>query len=225
MDKKILFRSFSLILFSILFFACATTRVVKPLAKGTKEIGVSAGGPIMGFSGIIMPIPMTSVYYAKGITDSLSVFGGLNGTSLLFGTAQIDLGATYEILHQKNWQPGISLSPVLNLMLDRWEWKFRAYPQLDANAYWNYRQNKGLLYVGMSNWFVINQKKMYDQKQTPHWIPNIQLGTRYQRPKIEWILESRYVAMNYQNGFSVVDYKGIGQKGAFGVYFGVNKKF
>lgn len=205
--------------------ACATTRVVKPLAKGETEVGISAGGPLVGFEGTVIPVPMSSIYMARGITDSLSLFAGLNGTSLAFGVVQLDLGVTYELFAQKAFRPGISVSPVTNFMIDTWEGNFRFYPQVDANAYWNYRKEKGLLYLGMSNWFELQRKALYDLDQENHWIPNIHIGTRFQRPKLEWIIEARYLALNYPNGLSVVDYKGIGSKGAFGLYLGINKKF
>lgn len=217
--------SYYLLAFSLLISSCASTRIVQPLTKGEKEIGISLGGPIIGFSDVLLPVPMTSIYYAKGITDSLSVFGGLNGTSLLFGTGHVDLGACYQILKQNKLKPGISVSPVANLMLDKWDWNFRFYPQADAHLYWNYRQEKGLLYVGMSNWFELKSKTTYQMKQDKHWLPTIQLGTRYQREKVEWTIESRYIAPNYPNKYSVVEWKGIGEKGVFGLYFGVNKKF
>jgi hypothetical protein len=205
--------------------SCATTRLVKPLAKGEKELGLSLGGPVIGFSNTLLPVPMTSIYAAKGITDSLSVFGGLNGTSLLFGVAHLDLGACYQIMETNKFKPGISVSPVTNFMLDKWDWNFRFYPQVDLHAYWHYRQEKGLLYTGMSNWFELRKTTTYDLKQDKHWVPTFQLGTKYQREKVEWTIESRYIAPNYSNKFSVVDWKGVGSKGALGLYFGVNKKF
>ena len=219
LKKSILF------IFIIYFSSCATTRLVKPLAKGEKEIGLSLGGPIIGFSNALLPVPMTSIYLAKGVTDSLSVFGGINGTSLLFGVAHLDLGACYQLMKNDKFKPGISVSPVLNMMLDKWEWNLRVYPQIDLHAYWHYRQEKGLLYTGMSNWFELRQTTTYGLKQDKHWVPTFQLGTRYQRPKVEWTIESRYIAPNYSNKFSVVEWKGVGSKGAFGLYFGVNKKF
>jgi hypothetical protein len=222
-DKRFIF-CYLLALF-FLISSCASTRIVRPLAKGEKEIGLSVGGPIIGYSNALLPIPMTSIYYAKGITDSLSVFSGLNGTSLLFGTAQVDVGACYQIMKNDGLKPGISLSHVANLMLDKWDWDFRLYPQVDAHVYWNYKQEKGLLYVGMSNWFELKSKTTYQIKQDKHWVPIAQLGTRYQREKLEWTIESRYIAPNYPNKYSVVEWKGIGSKGAFGLYFGVNKKF
>jgi hypothetical protein len=218
-------RYFGISGFFLLLVSCATTRVVKPLAKGKTEVGISLGGPVVGQFNTVIVTPMTSVYVARGLTDSLSVFGGLNGTSLLFGVAQLDLGATYQVLQQKGWRPGIAMSPVANLMLDKWEWNFRFYPQLDANAYWQYHKNKGLLYAGLSNWFILYKNVLYNQKQSPHWTPNVQLGTQYKRPKTNYTLEARYLALNYPNGFSVVDYKGIGAKGSFGLYFGISKSF
>lgn len=215
-------------LFFVVWFlgACAATRVVKPLPKHATELGVSVGGPLVGFGGLITPVPMFSVYGAHGFSDQFSGFAGVNLTSLSFGVGHLDLGGTYQILSQNGVIPGVSVSPVANVMLGGGEdLAFRFYPQLDAHAYWDYAQAKGMLYTGVSNWFELKQNTIHGLEQETHWVPNFTLGTKWHRPKAQWTIETRYLAPNYKNNFVVVDYKGIGQKGAFGVYVGLTKRF
>ena len=45
----------------------------------------------------------------------------------------VDLGITKGLMKQKWLAPGISISPVTNFILDKWEGNFRLYPQIDAN--------------------------------------------------------------------------------------------
>lgn len=215
-----------LVFTSIFFFSCAATRVVRPLPVNETEVGVSMGGPLVGFGGLITPVPMLSVYGAHGFSDQFSGFAGVNLTSLSFGVGHLDLGGTYQIRAQSGAIPGVSVSPVANLMLGGGkDLEFRFYPQIDAHAYWDYAQGKAMLYTGVSNWFELKQTTIHDLEQETHWIPNFTLGTQLNRPKVQWTIETRYLAPNYKNDFVVVDYKGIGQKGAFGLYFGLTKKF
>ena len=208
-----------------IFWSCSTVRVVKPLEKGVTEVGFTAGGPIIGFSNTIIPIPMSSIYGSHGITDRLTGFGGVNTTSLLFGVGQLDLGTSYGFLKQDGLKPGLVGTGAFNLMLDRWEWNFRAYPQLDLHTYWDYKHGKGTLYSGVSNWFELRRRALHGLEQEQYWVPNFYLGTKLNGKKLNWMIESRYIAPNYKNDYTVVDFKGLGRKGAFGLYLGVSKVF
>lgn len=218
----------NLFLFVVLvffMFSCSTVRMVKPLNKGETEVGVALGGPIIGFGKVVLPVPMSSVAVSHGFSDRLTAFGGLNTTSLLFGVGQLDLGAGYGILEQDGYRPGLVGLGTLSLAFDKWDKNFRAHPQLDLHTYWDYKEGKGTLYSGVSNWFELSNRQVNSTEQNDFWAPNIYLGTKLNGAKLNWLIETRYIAPNYKNNYTVVDWKGIGAKGAFGLYFGVTKTF
>jgi hypothetical protein len=199
--------------------------VVKPLDKGEKQIGFSIGGPVIGFGGLTIPTPMSSLSMAYGLKESTSVFGGLHTTSLAFGTFQIDAGITKGILIQKNAMPGLSASFVTNFMLDKWEKNFSFYPELDANIYWNYGKNKHLLYLGTTNWFELRGAKAHDEVQNNAWLSTINLGNTWHRKKMNFTLEYKLMAPLQVNDQTVVDYRVFMNKGVNGAFFTVSRRF
>ena len=106
-----------LICLLLIIASCSTSRFVRPLEKGQTATGFDLGGPVIDFADTKIPVPLSSLYIGHGLSNKLTVFGGLHTTALLFGTAQTDVGFTYAL-----WKPGgkgfgLSLSPAANLML------------------------------------------------------------------------------------------------------------
>ncbi len=215
----------ALILLLILVFAsaCAPTRLVKPLAKHQKVINASIGGPVVHFSGLVIPTPFTTVTGAYGLTDKTTVFGSLHPTSALFGVFQMDAGMVQQLSAQKKWLPGLTTSPVLNFATSGKDTKL--WPQLDVNAYWNYKQRPNFFYAGVSTWFEFAAVKAHNEVQSQHVFPNFQLGHSWIKPKADYQVEVKYLGSNFSNRDIVVDYVGVARKGALGVYFSFSKKF
>jgi hypothetical protein len=213
------------IITAIILLACNATRVVKPLEAGEKQMGVSLGGAMIKFVGVPMPLPLTNVYGAYGLNNKTTAFASLHTTALLFGVFQTDIGITQNLLKQKKYLPGISVSPIANLMFDKWENNFSFYPQLDLNAYWNYGKKQHLIYTSLNNWYELKNTKAHNETQTTNWLPSIGVGHQWHGNKLNWQLEAKYIAPNQPNKNIVVDYIGMGSKGTFGLYIGVNRKF
>jgi hypothetical protein len=218
---------------SWLFTGCASSRFIKPLDKKQTAIIANIGGPFVQYSGMGIPVPLTSVAVGHGFTKDLTCFAGLHTTALLFGVIQTDIGAVKELMKQRNFRPGVSVSPAANMMLDKWEHKFSFFPQIDAHAYWNYLKKPHYAYVGFSNWFDLHSKLANGEPQTYHWMPVIELGNTFVHHKWSYALELKYIAFNKRN-ISIVNYTGIGnpdnstgigQRGALGIYFGVTRTF
>jgi hypothetical protein len=215
-------------LLSVAFLAsrCAPTRIVKPLEKGEQQIGLSLGGPLIKFSGAVIPIPMTSVSYARGINSSLTAYGGVALTDLAFGNLHLDLGVTKGLLQPAGWRPGVSVSPSLHYIVNFKSGDSRLYPVLDANAYWNVTAKNNVAYVGLSNWFELNALRAHGEKQNDTWIPSAQFGYMFNgRGNMRYTVEGRYMAWFNDNVKLVPDYVSPGSKGALGLYFGINKGF
>jgi len=204
-----------------LFASCAPSRYVKPLDKGQTAVTATLGGPLILYANTTIPVPMTSLAVGHGFTDDLTGFAGIHTTSLLFGVMQTDIGLVKQVSAQHGWLPGITVSPVVNLMMDKWAGIFSCYPQLDANAYWNYPKRPHYVYFGVSNWFDIDTRTSEDPQKS-HWLPMLQLGNTMVTKKWMYTLEFKYAPRI--NDPVVVAYQGFGQATALGVYIGVTRK-
>jgi hypothetical protein len=214
-----------LFLISALLASCAPTRFVKPLEEKQHAVNFSLGGPLVAYSGITIPIPLTTLSYGYGIKNNLTAFGSIHTTSLLFGVIQTDIGVVRNLMVQKNFCPGISITPAANLAMDIWQGHFKCWPQVDINAYWNYKQKRNFFYLGFFNWFELSAKKAFNEPQTTHWIFGPHIGHTFVRNKMDYNLEVKYIGPNLSNQDLVVHYKSPFDKGAMGVYFSITKKF
>jgi hypothetical protein len=162
---------------------------------------------------------------AYGLTDNTTSFASLHTTALMYGVIQTDLGFTHQLMAPNKLIPGISISPIANMMFDKWEHKFSLYPQLDVNAYWNYGTKKNLVYASLNNWFELRTTRAHNEPQPTHWLPSIGFGHLWNNKKYTIQFELKYVAPTESNKDIVVDYVSPGSKGALGFYIGVNRKF
>ncbi|MGP8214201.1 MAG: hypothetical protein ACLQQ4_01420 [Bacteroidia bacterium] len=215
------------ILSILLLNSCAPSRLIRPLEKGQKVIGANIGGPLFSYSGTIIPVPLSALMYAQGITDNTSVFGSIHTTSLLFGVAQTDIGVCQRLYYNDSLRLGISVNPTLNLADVFWPQTagaFKCWPQLDLNVYWEFKPHKSFIYAGIENWFELAQQRADEQPQTTHWIFCPQAGYTYARPKWNYSIEMKFIAPNIDNLPNVVSYQGINGMGALGLYFTVIRK-
>jgi len=217
--------SFLFLFFSVvLFYSCAPTRLIRPLNKGEKVISANIGGPLFAYDNLTIPVPLTSLMYAQGITDNTSVFGSIHTTSLLFGVAQTDIGVCQEIYYNDSLRLGVSVNPALNIAQEFWpatSGGFKCWPQLDVNAYWEFKPHKSFVYAGIENWFELAQQRPDGETQSTHWIYCPQIGYTYVRRKLNYDIELKFIAPNLNNLPNVVDYFGIGGKGALAPYITV----
>ncbi len=214
----------SLILIVSLFFSCSPVRLVKPLQKGEKAMGSNLGGPIINFAGAPIPLPYTAAFFAKGITDKTSAFGGLHLTALAFGVMQLEVGACRQLWANQSKTLGLSVSPAMHFAVDRWDWNFRFWPQIDCQLYRTFA-NQSFIYAGVGNWFEPTRMRPHNEMQEKFWFMHPQFGYRWGKHKWNYGIESKWVGSGLANKPNVADYIGIDGKGALGVYFSIMKKF
>ncbi|WP_317897109.1 hypothetical protein [Aurantibacillus circumpalustris] len=204
---------------------CAPSRYVKPLTKGQKAISFTFGGPLIKFGGAPIPIPFTTLGYGFGITDDITVYGNLHTTSLLFGNAQTDLGATFNLYKKENTF-GITAAPSLQLAYNiRNKTGFRVWPSADVNAYFHLTKKPSYLYAGLNSWFELSTTKEHNETQQKHIIPNIHLGYTVVKTKWQHQFEFKYLGLGMNNQPGVVDYIGVSGKGTLGLYYSLIRKF
>jgi hypothetical protein len=191
-----------------ILWSCAPARFVEPLQKGQQVITGHFGGPVAKIPGIgAIPIPFSSVGYGRGLTDQTTVFGNLHLTSLAFGVGQFELGAS-----QKLWSTdrmGLSGQLNTNILIDFYTGANRIWPQLDANYYFKYGRQ----------WKPEQLDKMCNEQL---WIPSLQFGHQWIRPKWSYQTEVKILAPLESNENIVVPYPSLLQnRGALGLYFGI----
>ena len=209
----------------IYFSSCAPSLFVKPLGKGEKAINTSLGGPLIKFAGKAIPLPFATVTAGYGLTKSLTVFGNIQPTSLIFGVFQTELGGVKNIYYNPAMNLGFSISPAINLAIDKWEYNFKLWPRLDFSAYWDFNKHKNNFYLGASNWFELSKTKGYGEQQVKHWLFNPQVGYSIVRRRWNFNIEAKALAPGITRYPKVIDYVSIGNMGALGVYAGFTRRF
>lgn len=205
--------------------ACSPVRYVKPLQKKQQAATVALGGPLIGYGAATIPIPFLTANYGYGIDSTFTGFASVNITSALFGNVQAELGATKQLLKQKNYIPSVSITPVVNIIYRDKNAK-KLYPQLSLNAFWEYGQRKNFIYIACDNWFELSTKRAFGVEQSNHWIVMPALGHSFVGKKSNLNIEAKIIAPNLSNQKLVVDYKTpLGNHGAFGVYLSYTYKF
>jgi len=213
-----------LIYFIMCLFSCAPVRTVTPLKKGEHDVSFSFGGPLIGFAGTTIPIPLTSLSYAHGLTETYTVSGSLHTTALAFGVIQTELGVLRNIWQSEDGFTGVSIAPSMYVMCDVWEWKPKVYPWLDINIYKKYNNNGHIVYFSYSSMFELSSKKAFGEKVNSRYIPFFSLGHQFNYNKWGIKAEAKYINFLQSNQNLAVDYKVPGNKGAMGVFLGVNRK-
>ncbi len=206
--------------------ACAPTRIVKTLPKGEVQVGGSFGGPLIGFAGTTIPVPFSSLSVAYGLDSSLSVFGGVHTTALAFGVIQTDLGLTRELKKYNSlFSPALSFTQSNNLFFDVWDKKFRYYPELGLQSFWEYGKSKHFAYAGVSTWVDFFTSKTHGADLHRFLSPVAFIGNTFSSKKWRYTAEIKYESPFVNSKDVVVDYKTFGKKGAIGVFIGINKSF
>ena len=225
--KELILKWASIFSLSIWFViqSCNPVTLVKPLKSKQMAASASFGGPLIKFSGLVIPVPFTSLQLGYGLKEKTTITGGLNVTSLAFGVGQFDLGILQGIVNQDNsTKIGLSAYTKTHLLFDHWKSRFRWYPELGFNAYRQIGNEKNLLYAGASSWFETKFPKP-ERAAGNTWVPMLHIG--YQRITEKWnfTYEVKWISPQTSNQNIVVDYIGAGQNGALGLYFGLTRKF
>lgn len=222
MKKTGLFLLFAM---SFLWYACSPVRTVVPLQKQEKHITASFGGPLIRFSGLIIPVPLTSVSASYGISDHYTLNAGLHATSLAFGVIQTEASVTANILKVNDSKWGVSTTPGFYFMTDVWKWKSSFYPFIDVNVYRHYGEKSHFMYLSLTSLFELSSVKAFDQEISGRYIPTVTFGHTWNKEKMNYTLEMKYMGFTQDNQNIVVEYVSPASKGAFGLQFGITRKF
>lgn len=206
--------------------ACNSSRVIEPLKKGQTQVSAGLGGPLFYLTdNLLIPMPLTEVSVAHGLSEKMTGFASIHTTSLAFGNLQTDFGICKSISAQKGYVPGVSANIALNYMYNLEHAVGRAFPQIDVNTYWHYNQKPHFIYAGIGNWFDFTQTRSFNEPQNNHHIFMFQLGHKWNSTKWVYTAEMKWLQPFSNNQRIVVDYIGIQHQGALGIYFGIGRNF
>lgn len=214
-------KSYIYLTLSILFFSCAPSRLIQPLEKSQQALSFHLGGSLIDYNEVTIPIPLTSITYANGVDDNLTLFGGLHTTSLLFNNLQLEMGALSQFKKQNRWSPAYSSALALNFISELQQGNTKLWPQLDGNLFWRFKQNKNRIHLGYSLWIDPN---MLDESKFA--ILNSHLGFSRQINSWNIGVELKFLAPTYDNSKLFIPYQSItGDRGANGLYLQITKQF
>lgn len=206
--------------------SCAPSRFVEPLEEKQWSVGGGLGGPVIEFGGGVLPTPITTVEVGYGLKKNLTVYGALHTTAILFGTGQVDLGATYQLVEQNEFIPNVSVSPGFNFAFSPSSHVANFWPTLDANAFWHHGERKNYVYVGINTYYELASTRALGQTQQYHVLLNPQIGYVFRQKEHKWELftEFKFLAPYVNNQSAFLPYKSLlGKNGATGFYLGFRK--
>jgi len=209
----------------IILASCSGTRQVVPLKKGENTVSANLGGPLFKFSGLVIPMPLSSFAWSHGLNDTYTTTAAIHTTSMLFGVVHLEGSIMRRVYLSPCTRSGITVSPGFHAMTDIWEGRFSFYPTADILFYRTYGEKMNVFYSGPSFMFDTHSKKAFDVKNTNRIIPWFTAGYKLNRTKISYSVELKYLNFTRDNRNIVVEYIAPGHKGALGIYFGISKTF
>lgn len=143
----------------LLTTGCSISRAVAPLHRGEGMVTSSLGGPFVQYGSAPIPLPITSVGYAHGVTDQTSVHGALYLTNLVaFGVPGFDIGAAHEILPAAGARPRLMLDGTLYSFFGDTAAgdppaAFRLFADISVIVSWDLGKAQHHVYLGVDNFF------------------------------------------------------------------------
>lgn len=143
----------------LLLSGCAVSHGVKPLPQGQGALTASLGGPISKDLPTPVPfvVPITTVGYAHGATDLLTVHGSIHPSGLAaFGVFAADIGAAQQLLAPSGAAPRLMIDGTLILATGNNApgdpaGGTRLFPDIQLVASWDL--GKHAAYVGVDQFF------------------------------------------------------------------------
>ncbi len=198
---------------------CALSHGVRPIGEKKVAIDASLGGPIADYMGGKKPLPLSMVGATYGLTDKTNLHGGLYPSSLaMFGLVGFEMGASHLVVQPDGPVPALMVDGTLvafagNMASGPPDGGFRAFLQTSLMASWAYGQNEHLIYTGPE---FITQPSPF--RSIPGWA----VGHRFNAGRWGIGTELGWLAPFWDNLPPVVEYVGIGGRGALSFNLGVS---
>ncbi len=199
--------------------ACTTTHLLRPLGRGNTRGNVSiGGGPMVRFAGAPIPMPVTTLGVAHGVTDGIDVHADVHTTAAFFGVAGLDMGAAFHPIasHRAALTVGASITGMSNgrdavMFADVWfgtAWRV-------ANFLW--------LGAGMHNGLRTFTSDDTLRGRSP-WapVPFVHVGIQPRGGRFGFEIELRWYAPTENGTIQFAPYYAVADRGALGIALGFN---
>jgi len=196
--------------------------MVQPLNKNQWQLSANTGGMLIEGENTLQVAPLSSVSIAYGVTQSTTAFASTGLSSFYYDIYHYDLGASHELLHPFNRQPGLTVTTQINRFQIGDQSNVRHYPQVDINAYWLTPYREDFFYIGTSHWFDLENNTI---KKQSRWMPSLHGGYTLQGNRYGINFELKYIAPHKNNRNNLIPYVGIENQGAFATNISLSRKF
>lgn len=197
--------------------ACGTTHLARPLDARQVRVGASLGGPLVAF-GAPVPVPLTTVGVAYGVSDQVALQAEVQPTALAFGDVGASLGAAWHPLARH--RDALTVGLQATLVVGHGGYTLLADPWVAGGA----RVSGGVWLGGglrnplraSSSGTVINEQSV--------WAPTLFALAAFRpggrRGVFEIEVEARWYAINACGQCLAPDYFPIASQGALGLLLG-----
>lgn len=188
---------------------CGVATRVRPTPKGSLAIEAAAGGPLVN-AGAPIPLPLSSVGAAYGLTERLDVSAHLQLTPLAaFGVWGADVGASYLALEQASARPAVTVGLRGYGFTD---FKSGLWPYADATATASWKLgDRWTPFVTLTGMYAAVDRRVL-------WSPGA--GVQVRLGRFELTGELRWYDPTYRPGGTVVPWIAPGGAGALGLVLG-----
>lgn len=199
--------------------ACATTQLARPVGRGNIRVSATLGGPLVKFGGAPVPLPITTVGAAYGISDLVDVHAEVHPTAAAFGIAGLSAGAALHPIasHRSALTIGASIKAFGNgddgvLFTDLW---IAGGGRVARWLWLGGGLHNGLRMVGSAT-----------LREQTAWAPTLfGLASFLVSRRVAIDVEARWYAMSSCGRCVAPDYYPIGDAGALGLLLGVAYQF
>jgi len=202
-------RKFFLLLSLLLLSGCGAQMRNMPVGAGHVQYSASLGGPLVKFSGNVVPIPYGMAGATYGITDRLEAHADLHVLAAMYKFLGLTPGLTYFPRAALGpWVPSLTADMLVFSDLSA----SRAYPEIVLTVA-RPLGTRWVPFAGFHNTFQVTH--------SPSYIPSLFAGTSYRAGRLNFYGELQWLALNRDNHFTPVDYYGISRHGALSPQFGI----
>lgn len=201
---------------SVLIIAsgCGTSQPIRPVEKGTTDLIVSFGGPIIPLDGLAIPVPYLNAGAVYGVRENLSVFGNVHLTAALFKDVGIDGGVVTSLREEEGMMPSVTVNGRLYFFWDivRGNSK-RLFPLVTVTGHYQTGEHS-CFYFGADNLFQLHQFEYFFSPLIGYQFPLTSAVNA--QGEVKWLAANKDTRHGIFEGATSVS-----GKGGVGFFFGI----
>ena len=203
--------------------ACAPHTSLKPLGRGSKNLHLGLGGPMIRAAGAQFPVPNAMVGADVGLSENSNLSAHLHLLPAVYQMAVLDFGSAWFPVRGRGRVPTLGLTPALMFLgslKSRVPSRFRLVPYISVTASWDL--GRKTLFCGLDLAHPLASPD-YDS-EAPRQLYSPFLGCQWPLGKrTRLCTEIKWSAVNVRSDRLAVDYLAPGRHGAAAVLFSLQR--